>query len=365
MMRKSFRLNTKCVKYENANILPEGTVEDALCSSDFHKEKQGKIFEIKRPSFKSGIEKTKQSNPQFKNIRSGTGNYDIRRNNYLAPGIKGRQAIDFEQLQIQEIENAGIKVQLGDKTLKQLFNIQVLDKTDELWINEYNRRKSAGESDQQINASPPFGRLQRKVNKYVNFASQGLMLEDKLELLKTAMSSNHIENQEELAKISSSVAILLGNQQSLEKLTSNDLAEIKNISNRMFIPKDYISAGFKERLVSWGQYQQNMGLVNMFLLNSTPIDRINYPLINENGDKYIKLTSILPTLKSKGGQYIDLQQLKVLSQYDAKEFADQGVDDGKLNGIEAPENGWVSSKLNPMTDFGSPMKPPPQPSIDI
>jgi hypothetical protein len=354
MMRKSFRLNTKCVKYENANVLPEGTMEDALCASNFQKEKQGKIFEFKRPAFKSGIEKTKQSNPHFKNIRTGTGNYNIQRNNFIAPGIKGREVIDFEKLQLQDIETAGIKVQLGDKTLQQLFGIQVDDKTDKAWIDEYNRRKAAGESDAQINAMPPFGRPQRKVNKNVNFASQGLALDDKLELLKTAMSSNHIENQAELAKISTSVALILGDQRTLEALTTNNLNEIRNIANRLNIPLDYVSAGFTERIVSWEQYQLNMGVINLFLLRVAPQNRVNYPVKNEAGTKYIKITSILGTLKGKDGRYLDLLERQIISQDRAKELADAGIDNGTLNDIPASQvasTGWVASGKNPMTDF--------------
>jgi len=353
MMRKSFRLNTKCVKYENANILPEGTMEDALCASNFQKEKQGKIFEIKRPAFKAGIQKTKQSNPHFESIRTGTGNYNIQRNNFLAPGIKGREVIDFEKLQLQDIESAGIKVQLGDKTLQQLFGIQVKDPTDKAWLDEYNRRKTAGESDEQINAMPPFGRPQRKVNKNVNFASQGLALDDRLELLKTAMSSNHIENQAELAKISTSVALILGDQKTLEALTTNNLDEIRNIANRLNIPKDYVSAGFNERLVSWEQYQKNMGVINMFLLNVAPKNRLNYPVKNEAGDKYIKITSVLGTLKGKGGRFLDLFERQIISQDRAKELADAGIDNGTLNDITKDQvpGGWVASGMNPSTDF--------------
>jgi len=353
MMRKSFRLNTKCVKYENANVLPEGTMEDALCASNFQKEKQGKIFEIKRPAFKAGIQKTKQSNPHFESIRTGTGNYNIQRNNFLAPGIKGREVIDFEKLQLQDIESAGIKVQLGDKTLQQLFGIQVKDPTDKAWLDEYNRRKTAGESDEQINAMPPFGRPQRKVNKNVNFASQGLALDDRLELLKTAMSSNHIENQAELAKISTSVALILGDQKTLEALTTNNLDEIRNIANRLNIPKDYVSAGFNERLVSWEQYQKNMGVINMFLLNVAPKNRLNYPVKNEAGDKYIKITSVLGTLKGKGGRFLDLFERQIISQDRAKELADAGIDNGTLNDITKDQvpGGWVASGMNPSTDF--------------
>jgi hypothetical protein len=353
MMRKSFRINTKCVKYENANILPEGTVEDALCKSDFQKEKSGKIFEFKRPAFKSGIEKTKQTNPHFKDIRTGTGNYNIERNNFLAPALKGRQAVDFERLQLQDMQDAGVKVQLGDKTLEQLFGIQVLDKTDTEWLREYNRRKASGESEQRLKAFPPLGRPQRKVKKSVNFAQQGLQLEDRIEMLKTAVSSNHIENKQEIADVSTQIAIMLGDITDLNDLTDKNLLEIKNIASRLNIPRTWQTAGLTHRIYSWKQYQKELGPINMFILNITPRNRINYPVKNVRGRKYIKLSSILGALKSNKGQYLDLEEMQIISQQEAKDKADAGIDGGMLDDLPAPPDGWVASGRNPMTDFAA------------
>jgi hypothetical protein len=173
-------------------------------------------------------------------------------------------------------------------------------------------------------------------------------------LLKTAMTSNHIENKAELAKISTSVALILGDQRTLEALTTNNLNEIRNIANRLNIPLDYVSAGFTERIVSWEQYQLNMGVINLFLLRVAPQNRVNYPVKNEAGTKYIKITSILGTLKGKDGRYLDLLERQIISQDRAKELADAGIDNGTLNDIPASQvasTGWVASGKNPMTDF--------------
>jgi hypothetical protein len=260
------------------------------------------------------------------------------------------------------MQDAGVKVQLGDKTLQQLFGIQVVDKTDTAWLKEYNRRKTAGESDEQLKSFPPFGRTQRKVKKSVNFAQQGLQLEDKIEMLKTAVSSNHIENKQEIADVSTQIAILLGTTADLDTLTNKNLLEIKNIASRLNIPRNWRTAGLTHRIYSWKQYQQELGPINMFLLNMTPSNRLNFPVKNLKGTKYIKLSSILGALKNNKGQYLDLEEMQIISQQEAKDKADAGIDAGFLDDVAAPDGGWAASGKNPMIDFVA-LKGPDAPDI--
>ena len=98
-------------------------------------------------------------------IQSGLGNYHMVRENFIAPPIKPRMAVDFDKLNAQSLAADGIKVQLGDKTIEQLFKTYVRDKTYVEWITEYNRRKAAGETAQQLIDNPLFEREQRKVSK--------------------------------------------------------------------------------------------------------------------------------------------------------------------------------------------------------
>ena len=88
----------------------------------------------------------------------------------------------------------------------------------------------------------------------------------------------------------------------------------------------------------------------MFLLSVAPKNRINYPIKNVAGTKYLKLISILGTLKQKGGQFIDLLERQIISQDQAKELADNGVDNGMLNDYDKSNvpGGWVASGKNPM-----------------
>ena len=342
----------RCHSFSSGGYIEKrGNVEPALCNKfNFVKHKSGKGFMFQRPTFKSGIENIDENNKKNVNIenkRTGIGNYNIVRNNYLASPIRGREAIDFEKLQLQDIQDAGVKVQLGDKTLEKLFGIQVEDKTDKSWIDEKDRRLAAGETEAQINANPPFGRPQRKVRKNVNFASQGLALDDKLELIKSAIQNNNVETKEELAEITARISIILGEMNSLEQLTEQQIAETKVLINRLNVPKNYITAGLKHRIWSWKEYQDDMGLVNLFLLNKAPKQFVNYPVINDISKKRIKLSSILPTLKAGGAanqeKYLDLASGFIISKDDAIDLANQGVDNGIINGNPAPEFGWDMS----------------------
>ncbi len=105
----------------------------------------------------------------------------------------------------------------------------------------------------------------------------------------------------------------------------------------------------------------------MFLLSVAPKNRTNYPIKNERGTKYIKISSILGSLKGKGGLFIDLLERQIISQDDAKELADNGIDAGFLNDIPAPATGWVASGKNPMTNDPTkrPVGPDPPANIPV
>lgn len=115
-----------------------GTVEDTLCTKQkFQPFASGTPFNINRPGFRAGTMLPNTGDVSLpKNRRTGLGNYNISRNNFLSPPIRGRDTLDFDRLQAQEIENAGVKVQLGDSTLEKLFKIQIDDPTDLSWIEE-------------------------------------------------------------------------------------------------------------------------------------------------------------------------------------------------------------------------------------
>ena len=85
-------------------------------SNMFNKVNLTPQFEFKRPSFLAGTVKNGVDViGSIKNRREGNGNWELKRNNFLAPQIKGREMIDFEKLQAQDISEGGIKVQFGEE----------------------------------------------------------------------------------------------------------------------------------------------------------------------------------------------------------------------------------------------------------
>ena len=122
--------------------------EDSVKPS-FNTVKPGTIFNIQRPSFKADEVapiNSKIVGKVLKSKRSGTGNYNIKRESFLAPDIMGRYTIDFDKLELQNLQQDGIKVRLGDKTLRDIFDIQIDDPTDMLWLAEKDRRLASAKS---------------------------------------------------------------------------------------------------------------------------------------------------------------------------------------------------------------------------
>lgn len=307
---------TECKKYSSGSYTENrGYTEKCINGSRvrFDIVKNGTAFHINRPSFKSGssvINKMGYVSP-LENVRLGVGNRSIVRNNFIAPPIRSREIIDFERLQAQDIEMGGIKVQFGDKTIEKLFKIQVDDKTDITWVNERNRRLAAGETEAEINNNPPFGREQRKVNKMTNFGEQNLSLEDKIEQIAVAVKQGNSETIDEMGKMASAIAALLGNIDTLSKMTIKDLNSIRTSIMRLNIPKNW-QASFKDlgRVISPAVFLANKGPITMFLMSNIPKDRtLNEPIKSfDSRDGLYKNVALLRLFQMRANnRFFDLQ----------------------------------------------------------
>lgn len=350
-----------------AVVEKRGTVEDALCLRKFNKTRQGQPFSIARPAFKSGtIEEPNKSIPRLRgNDRDGMGNKRIVRNNFIAPEIRGREVLSFERLQATDIEQAGIKVQLGDKTIEKLFKVQVGDPTDRKWLEERTRRLAAGETEEQLRENPPLGRPQRTINKMVNFGAQGLSTDDKIESIKAAVEQGNADNRNEMGQIIAQTALLLGNLGNLRNITQTGMNNLRQAIQRMFVPKHWRAMGFDHRIFSLDQYREQAGLINLFILSNLsdlPDGRtFEQPLItyNQQGDitgrsSIIQLVNSLQADRRGGqrrfGKYLDLQTKAIIPLQVASNLVNGGVDNGQLNGQNPPagppNNGqWLPNVL--------------------
>ena len=249
----------------------KGTVEETLCTKQkFQPFASGTPFNINRPGFRAGTMMGNTGDVALpKNRRTGLGNYNITRNNFLSPPIRGRDTLDFDRLQAQEIENAGVKVQLGDSTLEKLFKIQVDDPSDVSWIGEKKRRLANGETEEQIEVDPPLGRQQRKVSKMTNFGQQNLSLEDKLEQMKTVLSHNGADNRQQKAQTVAELATLAEN---IQKMSDSQINEMRRLVATLKMPINYQQV-FKKRFYTVDQYKEDIGMINLYLLSNVPKDR--------------------------------------------------------------------------------------------
>lgn len=346
-----------CKKYTTNVFTTKSDSETALCNRNasgkiqFQHVKKGTQFEFKRPAFEAGtLSKETGSNVQMPaQIRGGIGNRSITRNNFLSAPIKGREMIDFEKLQAQDISEGGIKVQFGDKTLEQLFKIQVEDITDVEWLDEYERRKALGETEDQLRNMPPLGRPQRQVSKMKNFGEMGNSVGDKVEMLTAAVLQGHTETKEQMAQIMVSAANILGSEENLRRLTQANFNSLRQIIARMNVPKNYRAAGFTHRLFSLDQYRAEQGLINLFLLSNLPMDRsLNAPLITVNAQGNVRgrpsLVQIVNSMQAAGGnpaKFLDIQMRAIIPRASAIILVNGGVDGGLLDNAVAPPGGWV------------------------
>lgn len=361
---------TLCKKFSSGAVVERrGTVEDALCLKKFNKTRQGQPFSLQRPAFRSGtvVEPDKSIPRLGSNNRDGTGNKLITRNNFIAPEIRGREVLSFERLQATDIEQAGIKVQLGDKTIEKLFKVQVGDPTDRTWLEERTRRLAAGETEEQLRENPPLGRPQRTINKMVNFGAQGLSVDDKIESIKAAVEQGNADNRNEMGQIIAQTALLLGNLGNLRNITQTGMNNLRLTIQRMFVPKHWRAMGFNHRIFSLDQYKEQAGLINLFVLSNLPQGRtFEEPLVSydDQGNvvgrtDFVNMAQNLASRISGGrrrpGRYLDLETRAIIPLNVAVNLVNGGVDNGQLNGQNPPagppNNGaWVPDVI-PRWDF--------------
>jgi hypothetical protein len=309
----------------------------------FNARKSGFITELKRPIY---VPKTinKMGNPsleKFKNKRTGIGNYDIKRLNFQAVPLYGRNVIDFEKLQLQEQAQQGIKVQLGDKTIRDLFQVQVPDSSDSQWLRIYNERKANGVSDEYQRISPPLGRPQRTVVKMVNPGQQMLNFEDKLKLLLAQSLAGAVENVNDLATITAKLTALGTNVEALSNMTRSQADTLRVVLNRVNLPITFdvfFYGRSQTRLVSGREYEANLGEINLYLLNKAPSVgmSLDKPVMGTAGNPVFLFRMTQAIKDRRVPLYLDLNPAVgppiLLSEADALTLASNGVDNGMLDG---------------------------------
>jgi len=323
----------------------------------FEKIKTGHIHKINRPAFKYKEQKIPNAQvPMYVSKRTGTGNYNIRRSNFKAEPIKPRN-LNFEKMELQSLQDAGVPVSIGDKTMDKLFSVQVKDPSDGEWLLEVERRRNAGETDAQIAANPPFRREQRTITKNINFATTGLKLEDKIELLQTAVMSNSVETQKELTDVITSITLIL---REVEQLNNTQTKAMGDIISRLNIPLDPFEAGLTQRIYTPGEYVQNIGMIHAYMYARARRTGLNLdtPVEGKSGNP-IKLSSLGTSLaQGKNDTFLDVVDMKLVNRVTGERYRPDLPDDTSAVADPADPDGTAPTQVIAPRDRPFPERDP-------
>lgn len=248
-----------------------------------------------RRNFMTGSIYRGRLNPQKLETKSFI--YEEKAPSFLAPEPIDRLPISPDKLQAMELDKEGVRVQLGKSSLKgfeegiekQLFGYDENDTAEE------KKKKKA----------------------------------DTLAGLKNKATNP------QLTSLVADIALVLDSQ----NLTSKELGEMKKILDLLKITDDYKDA-FTHRIFTYQQYDKEAGMANTFILKNAK--DINAPIEVSEGKraKRIPLRMIhqylKPMRRRRIENYLDIKNFRIISREQAVKLVNNGVDGGKLNGLEPP-----------------------------
>jgi DNA-binding protein H-NS len=341
---------------------------------------------IQRPGSREGDDmgNTRVARQSIKNTRSGIGNYTI-----IRPGAKrtsgfGR-SVAFSRLSVIDSENAGV-VELGEKTLSKLFDVQVPDNRDITWIAEKARLlakyqaegMTRSEAEREIKINKPLGRAQRTITKKRNIAESNLSVSNKIAELKEEVDQGRAESRADQAMLVRELSRIFGSIRSMQTISSAEFNNLRRISERVNIPSSRTILGLNARYVDKDYYDSNSGSIHLLLIGKlieaekkgVDYDKYNMNLIVRDYSKGIKgihdglpaksISSMYSALSRgfpRDPRYLDLdsgglisqEQLRTLAGYYPGGFANPifSIADTKLTPITKPGTSAASSTSKP------------------
>ena len=229
---------------------------------------------IQRPGIREGSD---MPNPHvvrqsIKNKRAGIGNYTI-----IRPGAKATsgvaRTVGFNRLSVIDSENAGI-VELGERTLKKLFEVKVPDPLDVTWLAEKARLlakyqasgMSRADAERELLTNKPLGREQRTVTKQQNIGDSDLSTSNKIAELKEEVQQGRAESVADRNIIIQELARVFRSVQSLQAMSRTQFANLKQIARRAKIPSDRRELGLNVVYVDRRYYDENSGKINLLFI---------------------------------------------------------------------------------------------------
>ena len=347
--------------------------------------KRGKPFSLERPRFEKGtsraiVDESKRDFDIAKlNKRSGLGNNTLLRDNFRTPDVLARQAVDFALQELLDRQQQGIKVQLGDKTLRDLFQVKTVDPSDFAWIAEYNRRISAGETKEQLAISPPFGREQRVMFKTVNFGSatslseaSALSITEQLTFIRDTITGG--SSSSDLPNIMAKVLELTTKLDAFSNdniiMLAEILAKSKVISTD---PKEFFASIVPyHRFWDAGQVQANFPMISTFLTNGakdplTPVTGLKKVVMSLKTMQIELAKGVRGVVWDSSGKeapkppyigyvtYLDIETKSLVTRDQVIEAVSTGIDDFRIGGLTAPPILVEGMGLTPVTGKWMPM----------
>ena len=321
-----------CFRYtsgSNSNALRK----PALCLRKFNGIKKGTIFNIDRPAFLADTETVSPSAPVLRgNNRKGIGNREIVRDNFMASKIMGRKLINFDKLAAIDLENEGVKIQLGERTISELFTIRLPDPQDKKWLTEKARMTARftakGLTSEQIlrefQVNKPLGREQRTISSKSNIASHTVLtLGEKLSEIEREIRDGRAESRGQQAVMVGHIANIISATKSLEGMNKAQLVRLSKTIRRLDIPLLHREVGIVPRIADINYYRANEGIVNLYFLNQADRNKaldLNRPVLNftasNKGLPGVKLTSMISAMGKTGKKrvFIDFGRSGVINR---------------------------------------------------
>ena len=320
--------------------------------ASFNRTRVNNPWELEREAFRSGGTWVQNSAPNLpKNERNGMGNYNLQRPSFTAPDILPRHEIDFDKINALNLAQFGAKVQLGEETLEALLGVSLPDPSDRSWIAEYNRRKAAGETEEQLKRNPPFGRPQRMIKKRINFGEAKLNLDGSVAAITAAVEAGRAETLEQRRVLGIEVARVLGTAENIRDLSRRQTTQITNAVNRLKIPKDWRANNFEHRFWTNDEFKQKKGPISLFLMSNIQPDRSpNQPLMSwDRGRNSYNPAGLLQVFQMGAGggdnrKVLDLQNRTIEIKSRIMPLLLAGIDDGKFNGVDVRPAAPVEEK---------------------
>ena len=320
-------------------------------------------FNIKRPAFNAGtVSRPKSEGLQNSindiNQRGGLGNKRIVRPRFMSPPITARLPLDFEKLQLMNIQEAGENIKNNENKLGYTTSIQIPDPTDFKWLREqerlrglltaqfqgtsYNANEITAMVEKELSINKPFGREQRTITSTTNdiAGDNRMSVKNKLTKIIQEVADGRAESRTSQMQITQQITDILQQTTEIERLSTLQLTGLGQSLARIGIPSSYKALGIVPRFVDNDFYNNNAGIINLLLFSKVrnePNTRLyNYdklvknfpaepitglPTVGRNIGA-MKLTTMVTALGRTGANrlFLDLERGGVISQEQLRKF---------------------------------------------